>query len=163
MSKGDFVILTLPQPSVGALIRPVKAGTTASINAGEFVTRALTTGYVAAIGNVSTIPSVGTTYLAGLAMTASNETTTADGTVAVLPLQAGTVYLGTPAAPTSWDTQAEYNAMVGKRVKIQGSAGAYTVLATDGSSNALIVMPLDIKQTPGKVAFSLRAAVSDLQ
>lgn len=162
MSKGDFKILSLPTPSVGASIHPVKAGTTASINAGEFVLHTLGTGYVAAVGNVSTTPSVGTTFYAGISTVASNETTTADGTVWVIPVQPNVVYLGKPAVAASWNTQAKYNAFVGKRVKIQGSGGAYTVLTTDVSTNGVVIMPLDITQFPGAVAFALRAGVSDL-
>ncbi len=63
----------------------------------------------------------------------------------------------------AWDTQAEYDALVGKRLLIDLTSGAYTLLATDSANNGLIVMPLNIAKYPGKVAVAFRQALSDVQ
>lgn len=142
----------------------VASGTTASINAGELVLKVLGSQYVTAwTANNSAKPVVGTDFLAGLSATSSTETTAAAGTVEVIPLIPGQVFLANPNAPTSWDTQAEYNALVGDRVLLNTTAGGVqTILATDGSTNGLVIQDLDITKYPSKVAFACRAGLSFL-
>ena len=147
----------------------VALGTTASIQPGDPVAKALGngTGNVVALAGDNT-PVVGTNYFAGFASSYSTETTSAAGKVKVTKFVNGTVYLGIPDAPTSWDTQAEYDALVGARVLFNatqsGSTDNYTftVLATDSSSNGLVIMPLDVKKYPGRVAFAVRNGVNYL-
>jgi len=101
---------------------------------------------------------VGTDYFVGIA-----ESAAASGEkVSVTPFIPGQVYLLPPKTAASWDTQAEYDGLVGKRVVLDLTGGVYTVEATDGATNGLVVMPLDITKNPGRVAFAVRAAVSDL-
>lgn len=164
MSLGDIQVLDFGAfGPIGSRKFSVGANATgASIKAGELVLKALGSAVVAAWGtSVATKPAYGTDFLAGLAETTSTETTTATGTVTVLPIVPGVVYLGVPTAPTSWDTQAEYDALVGDRVLLDSSsAGVQTLLATDGTGNGLVIEPLEVAKYPGKVAFSLRTGLA---
>lgn len=133
-----------------------------AINAGEPVSKTLGNQYV--ITNPTSGQVVATNFLAGIAATTSNETTTADGTVSVTPLQDGQIWLIAPAVAATWNTQAKYNALVGARVLIQksaaGNTGSYTILASDNSTSGCVVENLDIARYPGKVAFSFRQALA---
>lgn len=161
MALGDFIILEQNSMTArGARLYNVAAAAT-TINAGEPVTRAL--GGVTVTAMATNKPVVGTDYLAGIAMTTSTQTASVAGTVNVMPLSSGITYLVSPTAPTSWDTQAEYDALVGKRVLIDLTTGSYTILASDSANNGCVIMPLDIAKYPGKVAFCFRQAVSDVQ
>lgn len=75
------------------------------INAGEPVSRVLGANYVntlydtsasSTVTTGSTKPVVATDFIAGIAMTPSQNTTTADGTVTVQPIIGGTVYVAAP-------------------------------------------------------------------
>lgn len=167
MSVGDFTILE--QNSTmgrGARTYNVASGATA-INAGEPVVRSLGATTVTRLYGTGTTgtnaPVVGTDYVVGIAVTAGTQTASAAGVVTVMPLSSGITYLATPNTATSWDTQSEYDALVGKRVLIDLTSGAYTILATDSANNGLIVAPLDISKYPGKVAIIFRQALSDVQ
>lgn len=148
----------------GSRTMQVTSGTTASINAGEFVRKTLGSAFVLAWGaSDAAKPVVATDFLAGLAATSSNETASAAGQVEIIPLIPGQIFLISPTAPTSWDTQAEYNALVGDRVLLNSSsAGVQTILAADGSTNGFVIEYLDITKYPGKVAISARAGLSYL-
>jgi hypothetical protein len=138
------------------------------IKTGELVFKTLgnSTGYVVtawAPGVLASAarPSVGTDYIAGLAVSTSTETTSANGTVDVMPIVPGMTFLVDPYAPTSWDTQSEYDALVGARIKINRAVTTtkLTALATDFSYNGAIVEPLDVIIHPGKVRVSFRQAL----
>lgn len=136
------------------------AATPTVINAGEPVARAL--GAVTVTPCATSAGQVGTDYIVGIAATTSTNTATAVGTVNVIPLNSNTVWLIKPKTATSWDTQAEYDALVGKRMTIDLTSSSYTLNATDAAGNGCVVAPLDISKYPGKVAFRFRAALSDL-
>jgi len=131
------------------------------INAGEPVLKALgnTTGEVVS-PMASNEPVVGTNYLAGIAATTSTNTASAAGTVKVTKLVPGLTYLIAPKVAATWDTQAEYDALVGARVRMDLTAGTYTILAADNSTYGCVVEPLDVSKYPGKVRFSFRNGVS---
>lgn len=163
---GDFTILEQNTMTArGGRVYNVAAAATA-INAGEPVVRSLGATTVTRLYGTGTTgtnaPVVGTDYVVGIATTNGTQTASVAGTVDVMPLSSGITYLVTPTAPTSWDTQAEYDALVGKRVLIDLTSGAYTLLATDSANNGLIVMPLNIVLYPGKIAVAFRAALSDV-
>ena len=113
---------------------------------------------------------MGTSYYAGVALTSSTNTASAAGTVTVLPISSGITYLANPDTAASWDTQSEYDALVGKRVLLKNSvsvtatptSGTYTILASDSANNGCVIMPLDVTKYPGKVAFAFRAGASDV-
>lgn len=126
-------------------------GTVSRIKAGEPVTKAAgATGVLAAVTNAPTT----TLRIVGVAAQTSTETASADGYVSVIPATSGQMWLVAADAPTSWDTQAEYNALCGARVLLKNTAGVYTILASDGASNGCIVEWMDVTKYPGMVAFS---------
>lgn len=159
MALGDITILE-QSSTMGRGSRTYNVAAGSTIYAGEPVQAVLAAVNVKA-ADTST-PVVGTTYYVGIAETTSTATASAAGTVQVLPINPGTTYLISPAVAASWDTQAEYDALVGKRVLIQLSAGTYSILASDSANNGCVVMPLDIAKYPGKVAFAIRAGANIL-
>ena len=143
---------------IGAKKCLVAAGTT--IYAGQPVVRALGAAVVTAAADGT--PVVGTDYMEGIATTDSTATASAAGYVCVMPLVPGVIYAGQPKTAATWDTQAEYDAKVGDRVVFDLTSGDYTIDATDGATNGLVVEAIDIKENPNTVAFSIRAAASTL-
>ena len=159
MSTGDIMPFENPNASkmAGAMKFKVTAnstgadGTVSRIRPGEPVTKvAGAAGVLAAATNAPTT----TLRIVGVAATTSTETASVDGTVDVVPASANQIWKIAPKVAASWDTQAEYNALVGARVLIDNTAGVYTLLASDGASNGCIVEYLNIAEHPGKVAFS---------
>jgi hypothetical protein len=139
----------------------VAAGTTANkINAGEPVAKALG-GYVVT-AMATNKPVVAADYLAGIAASTSTDTVAAAGTVKVTKIVPGMSFLISPNDTTAFDTQSEYDALVGDRVlmDLTGTAAAktatYTLLATDGATYGCVILPLDIAKFPGKVRFAFR-------
>lgn len=158
MARGDLKILE--QTSMmgrGGRLYNVAAGTL--IYAGEPVTRAL--GDVVVLPCSNNAGQVGTDYIVGVAMTDSTNTAAAAGTVEVLPLATGTTYLIKPKVALT-ATQATYDAIVGKRYRIDLTTTSYTLLASDAAGNGCVVMPIDFLKYNGKVAIAFRAALSDL-
>lgn len=146
----------------GALKYKVTANSTGSngsvsrINPGEPVTKlAGAAGVIAAATNAPTA----TLRIVGVAMSTSTETASVDGTVDIIPAAPGQLWMIKPKVATSWDTQAEYNALCGARVLIDNTTGTYTLLAADGAGNGCIVEYLDIARYPGYVAFSFSPLV----
>lgn len=165
MSIGDFTILDQgTMAGVGARLFNVAAGAASTIiNPGEPVAKALGN----STGNVVTQmatnkPVVATDFLAGIAATTSTQTASVAGTVYVNPIFPGVIYLVTPKVAATWNTQALYDALVGARVLIDLTTGAYTLLAADGATSGCVVEALDISKYPGKVAISFRNGVSYL-
>lgn len=113
---------------------------------------------------VTSFPTVGTSYVVGIAETSSTNTTSAAGTVVVTPTTTADTMLIAPDVTATWDTQAEYDALVNDRVLIKNSVsvtstptgGTYTLLASDSTNNGCVVQTLDVFKTPGKVAFAFR-------
>lgn len=126
-------------------------GTVSRIKPGEPVQkRAGATSVYAAVTNFPTT----TLRVVGVAVSTSTETASVAGTVDVIPASPGQIWLIAPNVSATWDTQSEYNALVGSRVLIDNTTGTYTILASDSSSNGCIVEYLDVTKFPGKVAFS---------
>lgn len=127
---------------------------------GEPVAKAL--GGAAVTPAATNFPVVGTDYTAGIAASTSTNTAGAAGIVRVTKVTDGTSWLIAPTVAATWDTQAEYDALVGDRVLIDLTTGTYTILATDGATYGCVVMPLDIVKYPGKVRFAFRSGASYL-
>ena len=136
------------------------AASATTIKAGEPVSWALG-GYVVT-PMATNKPVIGTDYLAGIAATTSTNTAAAAGTVRVTKPLPGMSYLIAPLAPTSFDTQAEYDLLVGDRVLFDLTSSTYTITATDGATYGLTILPLDIKKYPGKVRFAIRTGATTL-
>lgn len=152
MAKGDiqpFESSGNKMPS--ALKFTVASGTTASIAAGEPVQKLAGTAYATLAA--TNFPTTTLRHV-GVAASASNETSTTDGTVDVLPSTPGVLWMISPKVAATWNTQAKYNALVGSRVLIDLTTATFTILATDSAGNGAIVEYLDIARYPGKVAFS---------
>lgn len=165
MSVGDLTPFENPIASkmAGSMKFYVATGATGAdntvsrIRAGEPVTKvAGVAGVIAALTSTPTASS----RIAGVAVSTSNETASVSGTVDVIPAAASGVWLGNPLTATTWNTQAKYNALCGSRVVFDNSAGVYTLAATDGAGNGLIVEYLDIARYPGKIAFSFSPLVN---
>lgn len=105
-------------------------------------------------------PVVTTASVVGIATTASTQTASADGSVYVQRILPGQVWAIKPKVAASWDTQAEYDALIGHRVLIDLTAGSYTILAADSAANGCVILASDIKTNNGKVYFSFRSGVS---
>lgn len=138
--------------AVAASATTIKAGEPVAVALGGYVVTPMATNK----------PVVGTDYLVGIAASESTNTASAAGTVEVEPLIPGQVYLMKPNVAATWDTQAEYDLLVGDRVLIDLTSSSYTILAADGSTYGCVIEPLDVAKYPGKVAFSFRNGVSYL-
>ncbi len=142
----------------------VAAGAVGTISAGIPVTKALGQPYVLPAADGT--PVVGTDYMAGISATLSTDTVAADGLVSVCTLMPGNIYLIAPKTPATYfgasyataPSQATYNALVGSRMVFDLTGTTYTIDATDGSTNGLVVEYVDVNAYPGLVAFSIRSA-----
>jgi len=100
----------------------------------------------------------------GIAATNSTNTTTAAGTVQITPTNSSIVYLGNPDIAASWDTQAEYDALVVNAFSLKilqlllqlHRISVHTVLASDSANNGCTVVAMNIAEHPAKVAFVFR-------
>lgn len=158
MSIGDFVAFSEgPFGSPGSTRFSVQLGAAASINPGEpVVVKGLGASGTSVAAMATNLPLVGTTWMAGISQSFSTDTVTANGTVDVYDIFSESMsFLANPKVAATWNTQAKYDALVGSRIVIDLTTGAYTVLATDAfnasAKNGLIVLPLDVLKHPGKV------------
>ncbi len=172
MALGDFVLYQESGSNGGRGGRTYNVALGTPILAGEPVEATL--GGAAVTPAHTSTPVAGTSYFAGIAATNSTNTTTAAGSVVVIPINPNDTWLVNPTVAASWDTQSEYNALVGDRVLIQNNAevgyaysqyvnnGTYSLLATDSANNGCVVQALDIQKTPGKVAIAFRTGINIL-
>lgn len=163
MALGDITFYDSAVPGLPASERYAVAASATLINAGEPVAKALgnSTGSVVAPAATNT-PVVATDFYAGIAATTSTNTASAAGTVQVFVMDTRQTYLIAPKVTATWDTQAEYDALVGARVLLDLTAGVYTILASDGATSGCVVMPLTIDKFPSKVRFTFRNGVNYL-
>ena len=139
-----FKIRTPLQPAF-ALEWIVASGSVQSIAAGDPVTLADATG--AATGAVKIAgdgdPIVGSGHrFAGIAKSDSTDTATVAGIVQVwLPLP-GIIYSGKAKTSSTADTQAEINALQGKRVVLDLTSTTWSVdaAATDAITNGIVIV-----------------------
>lgn len=171
MALGDLIVKDQNvYAGSGARLYNVAAGT--PINAGEPV-------QVPALGNaagsvvepaLTNFPDASAHLMVGVASTNSTNTSSASGQVWVTPVSNALDYLTNPDTAASWDTQPEYDALVGARVLLKNSvtvtatptSGTYTLLASDSTNNGCVVQPLDVFKYPGKVSIAFRSTTSYL-
>lgn len=160
-TKADLVLLSSKNGSgfPGSKTMNVAASATL-IYSGEIVAQAL--GDVVVLKMATDKPHVATDYVVGVAMNQSTNTAALAGTVDVVPVNSGDVWLANPTTPANWDTQAEYDALVGKRMVFALSTSTYTIGHTDGATHGCVIQPMDVTKYPGKVAFSFREGCSYL-
>ena len=169
---GDITPFNLTSGSAMAsrVHQVTSGGTPPAINAGEPVTKTVgASQYVIIAANAAYDASSSTAKCAGIATTTSTETATAAGTVSVTPIDAANqIWLISPNVAATYgqtsgaQNQTTYNALVGARVLLQSTSGAWTLTASDSVNNGCVVENLDITKYPGKVAFSIRAGTSYL-
>jgi len=158
MAQNDISAKNIFDDNAGLQYRVAPSATT--IKAGEPVARAL--GGIVVTPAATNFPIVGTTYMAGIAITNSTNTASSTGIVTVVPVDVKQIWLANTSGTAF--TQTTYNAQVGKRVYLTLTGSTYTISTTvgDTSTSGLVIAPLDVVANPGKVAFRVRAAASDL-
>jgi hypothetical protein len=165
MAVNDLTLLNGPAFGTLGTIKYKVAASATVIYPGEPVVAAGqgANGYVVA-HMATNKPSVGTTdLLIGVAMSQSTNTAAAVGYVEVLPMLPGQIWLISPKVAATWDTQAEYDALVGAAVLLDLSSDTipvYTILASNGAAYGCVITPLDISAHPGKVAFRFKDTLS---
>lgn len=160
MALGDITFYDSANPGLPASERYAVAASATTIKAGEPVSKAL--GDFVVTPMATNKPVVATDFLAGIAASTSTNTAGAAGVVDVFVLTTNQTYLIAPNVAASWDTQAEYDALVGDRVLIDLTTSSYTILATDGATSGCVIMPLNIAKFPAKVRFTFRGGVNYL-
>lgn len=160
MAIGDIYPLEIAGLQQNGAKKANVAAAATTILPGEPISWALGAATVTAMATNK--PVVATDFLCGIATSTSTQTASLAGTVDYFPIQPGVTYLIKPNSAAAFDTQAEYDALVGDRVLIDLTTGSYTILATDGATSGCVIMPLDITKYPGRVAFQFRNGVSNL-
>ncbi|NCC99858.1 MAG: hypothetical protein EOL95_09210 [Bacteroidia bacterium] len=146
--------------STVADVKVLVAANATAFYPGEPVVRAL--GAATCTVMATNKPVVATDYVVGIATSASTQTASVAGYAYVKPLSENQVWLIDANDSTAVDTQAEYDALVGDRVLMDLTAGKYTLLTTDGATYGCVIVPLDITEHPGKIAFTFRNGCSPL-
>ena len=137
----------------------VAAGAT-TINPNEPIVRAL--GGVTCTAMATNKPVIGSDFILGISSSTSTQTASAAGTVDYTPALPGQIWLISSKVSTDVNTQAKYDALVGKRVLIDLTTGSYTLLTADGSTYGCVIMPMIITTNPGKIAFQFKWSAIDM-
>ena len=106
-------------------------------------------------------PVIGTHVFAGFSNGSSSQTASVNGIVDLyVPLQYAVLML--PAkVPANIATQAQYDALVGHYTLFDLTGGVYTVDESANSAlNGLIIVPLNVTNFPGMVAFVVRQSAT---
>lgn len=104
-------------------------------------------------------PVIGTTTAVwGIAQCNSTQTATADGYVDVYFPVPGIVYSAAAKSAAAADTQAEIDALKGKRVVLDLTGGVYTVdtAAADGATNGILIVGGDYNTST--IYFQIRSS-----
>lgn len=154
--RGDFKILTPVDPH-WSLNPIVASGVLGSINAGE-PTKQGSAGAVAIM-----VDGDGTTsqVFTGIAKSDSTDTVAAAGNVNVYIPLPGLLYSGAAKSAAAADTQAEIDALFGKRVVFDLTATKWsidTAAADSASANGVLILGGDYQTST--IYFAVRAATS---
>ena len=152
------IVLAVPERYGVVQRHAVAAGAAASIKAGEPVMKTLGSPYV--VIATTNKPVVASSNFVGIAAANSTDTVAADGYVDVVVVDSRDTWVVAPKVAATWDTQTEYDALVGDRVLLDLTTGTWTILAADSVNNGCVVMPIDVATNPGKVKFAFRAGAS---
>lgn len=167
MTTGDLQFYTegpFGNPGTQRFTVQASAAGPNQINAGEPVVASAATAITATVvGSMATSkPLLGTDFVVGISQNQSTDTTTVNGVVDIYTdiFTPDKSFLIAPKTAATWNTQDKYNALIGSRVTIDKTTGAYTLNATDASGNGCVVLPLDIAKWPGKVRIMFRSSGS---
>ena len=151
--RTDIFLVTGPQTKIVKKCNVAASSTI--IYPGDPVTRAA--GDVAVVLLATGAPAVATDFVEGIAESVSTNTAAKAGTVDVIQNIPGQIWAIKPNDTTAWDTQAEYDALVGKRVLIDLTSTTYTILADDQTVNGCVIEAKNVKTSnPGWVYFTFR-------
>lgn len=160
MSRGDLNPFENSGASkmAGSIKFLVAAGGVGTILAGEPVQK------LAGVAGATTMPTAGPTAtlrLAGVAVSQSTDTAAAAGLVDVITVTPGQLWMCAPLSGAAILTQTLYNALVGKRVLFDKTAGLYTVATAtvDAGGNGIVIEWSDVTRYPGMVVFSFSNVV----
>lgn len=159
MARNDITAAT-PQRFGVVRRHQVASGSAASIKAGEPVLKTLGSRYVAIA--TTNMPTVGTDYFVGVAASDSTDTASAAGYVDVIEIDSRDEWFIAPKVAATFDTQSEYDALVGDRVLLDLTGGSWTILAADGATYGCVIRDNNVVVNPGKVKFAFRNGVSYL-
>lgn len=127
-----------PNVDVFSVTRLVESGGAATIDRGA-PTKEGSNGAVAIM-----VDGDGTTSqrFSGIAKSVSTDTAAANGYVDVILPTPGLVYVGSPKVAGAADTQAEIDALGGKRVVFDLTSSAWTIdsAAADGANNGVVII-----------------------
>jgi len=157
-SRKDIEVLKSAKNKSEGAVSHIVAASATIIYPGDIVVRAGGTNAVSLMATNK--PALNADYVQGIAVSVSTNTASVAGSVMVQEVGPDDILLISPNAPTSWDTQAEYDALVGDRVLIDLTVAKYTILASDSADSGCLIRSLDISKYPGKVAFSFRGNLS---
>ena len=162
MAVGDITFLNVAGGSEdGARKIPVAVNST--INPGEPVTVTLGAGW-SGVAALTGTPLVASANVAGIASSKPSATNpnSALWTIDVVPVKDGLVCIASALSAAAVATQAQYDALVGKRVLLDLTTGVYTVATAtaDAAANGITIVDIDVAQYPGKVAFTIKAGCS---
>lgn len=149
MSKNDFRLAKpgLSDPEIVTFA--VKSGTTASILSGEpVITNSAAVGYVKLPGaNITSGGSVTDAFVVGVAMTNSDESTSADGVVSVAVARGNIKFVG-KAGNTFAQAQETTNVAVAK------NSGVFTL--DNGTTTTGVATLLDYNSTSNEFIFAFK-------
>lgn len=146
--------------STVADVKVLVAANATAFYPGEPIVRAL--GAATCTVMATNKPVVATDYVVGIATSAGTQTASAAGNANVKPISPNQIWLIDAKDSTAVDTQAEYDALVGDRVLIDLTSGKYTGLVADGATYGCVIVPIDVTEFPGKIAFTFRNGCSPL-
>lgn len=158
IGKADIKFLGSDKFGLQAVESILTEANTTVINPGEMIKVGSAQKYAVVIADADGV--IGTDDLIGIAFNTSTQTASADGTVRYQKFYPGTIYYAAAKSAAAVATQALYDALLGKRVLMDVTAGVQTVdtAAADSANNAIYIVPIDIEAYPGMVAFEVRTS-----
>lgn len=158
MARSDFKVIW-PTQSPFAIRRIVAAGGAQTINAGE-PTKEGSSGAVAIM-----VDGDGTTSqkFSGIAKSDSTDTASAAGEVYTYVPFPGMMYVGKAKTAANADTQAEIDALMGKRVVFDLTSTAWTVdtAAANAATNGVVILGGDYQKSTIYFAVSPQCTLLD--
>jgi len=163
MALNDVRILNSGSATVTPSLKFLAEAAATQMLAGEPV-KAKSAGSKYAIPVADAEPVIGTTTAVwGIAATTSDATASADGSVYVYDAggNPGTVYSARAKSAAAADTQAEIDALIGKRTVFDLTTGTYTIDTAAGDSSASGLIIVGGNPNTSEIYFKIRPAASE--